>query len=181
MREIDEVELSKARLMYRLENTYCRLRPSVLAKGGVGVFAIRDIPAGTVLFSDSPESLWHSLSQADEDSLHPAVVQMLKDFFHYEEGSGERRELPAYGLGNLSLGFYINHSLTPNAEVVPDEVDEGEEDEDDDDVDYSDIPFQQCLFRTIRLVKAGEEVCYNYHTISDAYKGIDDKAPRKKK
>ena len=157
-------EESKERLLYRLSTTYCRLKPSLIAKGGVGVFAIRDIPAGTVLFQDAPESFWHELTTMEEQSLDPAVIDMVKDFFHLSKDG--RREIPSLGVGNLSILYYLNHSIRPNMEIVEDE------DEDEDEDEGEEWLAQPCVFKTIRRIKAGEELCYDYGTVLGAVEQI---------
>jgi len=43
-------------ILKKLENTYCRLQPSMIS--GVGVFAIRDIPQGINPFQGAQEPEW---------------------------------------------------------------------------------------------------------------------------
>jgi hypothetical protein len=68
---------------------------------GVGVVAIRDIPAGTLVFRGESERVaW--VSRAAVRRLPPAIRQLYEDF------------------GMVSVGWYVNHSDRPNLEADED-------------------------------------------------------------
>lgn len=88
-------------------NLYTRLQPS---SHGVGVFAIRDIPAGTLLFKgDAGETV--RVSPAELNAIDDAEVRrMYLDFCPLVDGY-----LIAPGdLNKLTMGWYVNHSDNPN-------------------------------------------------------------------
>jgi len=128
----------KQQILSLLENTYCRLRPSSIQ--GVGVFAIRNIPKGVNPFQGVP--LVDSCLFKKEELAHlPEEIQeMINDFFVIDT-SGQI-DIPEYGLNGIDIGFFINHSKTPNLITY----DESE------------------TFVTAREIKKGEELMADYST-----------------
>ena len=140
-------------------NAYVKLAPSGIA--GVGVFALVDIPEGADPFQLPNAHLREPEAQVNVQlselrSLPPPVLEHLLDFHEAldpDEGAGSSAESPSatlYGLnatGTVSMdaSWYINHSDTPN--VVPAAPHAGS--------DFN-------CFRTLRKVKAGEEVLCDY-------------------
>lgn len=104
----------KENLLENLKNnTFCRLSAS--KHHGVGVFAIRDIPAGTRVFKMSnnlldPEELI-ALSEDDLKELHPNVAKYIKDVF---VETNNAYYLPEKGMNSIGVGFLINHNLNSN-------------------------------------------------------------------
>ena len=66
------------------EDVYCRLCPSPL--GGVGVFAIRDIPDNTNPFNGCDESEYNKIPVEQLTDIHPSVLDLLKDVLVFEDG-----------------------------------------------------------------------------------------------
>lgn len=87
-------------------SVYTRLKQSAIH--GVGVFAIRKIPKGTKLFDANEELIWIDESEIDE--LPPNLRQLYDDFCIIKDG--------LYGcphdFNNLTMGWYLNDSITPN-------------------------------------------------------------------
>jgi hypothetical protein len=106
---------------------------------GVGVLAIRDIPAGTMVFrGESERVVW--VSRAAVRRLPTAVRQLYEDFGMVW---GDRIGVPPT-LNMLSVGWYVNHSDHPNVEAGED-----------------------ARFRTLRRIRKGEELTADYRTFTD--------------
>lgn len=119
------------------DHVYCRIARS--RTHGVGVRAIRDIPAGTRVFrGESERVVW--VSRAAVRKLPPAVRRLYEDFGMVW---GDRIGVPPT-LNMLSVGWYVNHSDRPNVEAG----DDGR-------------------FRTLRRIRKGEELTADYRTFVD--------------
>lgn len=106
---------------------------------GVGVRAIRLIPAGTMVFhGESERVVW--VSRAAVRRLPAAIRQLYEDFGMVW---GTRIGVPPT-LNMLSVGWYVNHSVRPNVEA-------------DDDG----------RFRALRTIRKGEELTADYRTFTD--------------
>ena len=106
---------------------------------GVGVRAIRDIPAGIHVFRGEDERVvW--VSRAWVRRLPRALRQLYEDFgMLWGDSMGVPRTL-----NMLSVGWYLNHSERPNVEA----------DEDG-------------RFVTLRRIRKGEELTADYRTFAD--------------
>ena len=83
------------------EGVWARLRVSPIH--GVGVFAIRDIPAGTNVFgTDRAAIVW--VDRADIDAASPAERQLYVDFTIQR---GDRIGCPP-NFNQLTVGWYCN-------------------------------------------------------------------------
>ena len=111
------------------QECYVRLKPSKVCDG-VGVFALRLIPAGTILFADVvPDTDFVRWDQLDD--IDPVVVSYLSSICNTSPDGLYLSQT----VNNINLSFYVNHSSNPN--VVHDrnldrfstleDVDEGEE------------------------------------------------------
>ena len=106
---------------------------------GVGVVAIRDIPARTWVFAGEDERVvW--VPRAEVRRLPRAFRQLYEDFGMLW---GERVGVPRT-LNMLSVGWYLNHSNQPNVEA----------DEDG-------------RFHALRRIRKGEELTADYRTFAD--------------
>ncbi|HEY6195597.1 MAG TPA: SET domain-containing protein [Candidatus Eisenbacteria bacterium] len=106
---------------------------------GVGVRAIRDVPAGTYVFrGESERVVW--VSRATVRRLPAAIRQLYEDFGMV---SGDRIGVPP-SLNMLSVGWYLNHSDRPNVEAD-----------------------ENGRFRTLRRIRKGEELTADYRTFTD--------------
>lgn len=118
---------------------------------GVGVRAIRDIPAGTLVFrGESPSVAW--VSRAAVRRLPDAIRALYEDFGMV---SGTLLGVPP-NLNRLSVGWYVNHSAHPNVEAG----DDGR-------------------FRALRLIRTGEELTADYRTYVDEPLPFRPKHPRR--
>lgn len=119
------------------DGVYARIGPSRVH--GVGVLAIRDIPAGALVFSGESERIaW--VSRAAVRRLPAAVRSLYEDFGMVW---GDQLAVPP-SLNMLSVGWYVNHADRPNVEAG----DDGR-------------------FRTLRRIRKGEELTADYRTFVD--------------
>ena len=135
---------AKQKILYYLENTYCRLMPSKIA--GVGVFAIRNIPANTELFKGQIDDDWLEFHTEELKKLDKEILTMIDDFFVIEKDGTVF--IPRTGLNGLDMSFYVNNSKKPNAKVI----DEG------------------FTFFSARKIRKGEEITVSYATYDWKYK-----------
>jgi hypothetical protein len=127
------------------KNVYTRLGPSKIHKGGVGVFAIKDIKKRTPLFkNDIEETQW---VEASEFRRTPIAIRRL-----YRDFSVFKREAALFGcptnFNRLTVSWYINKpgsSKRPNVRC---------------DENYN--------FYALQNIKAGDEVTVDYSKYSDA-------------
>ena len=128
--------IAKRRLLKNLESTYCRIQP---AEGkGVGVFAVRDIPAGADPFKGPKKRRWIKINIREAGHLDPAVRRIMEDFCIIQK-NGDVHVHPD-GFNGLHIRWFVNHSKEPNIAT--------------DDWALS--------FKTLREIKAGEELLYDY-------------------
>jgi hypothetical protein len=119
------------------DGVYARIGRSALH--GVGVLAIRAIPKGTCVFAGEDErATW--LSRRFVHTLSPALRALYEDFGMVD---GDRIGVPR-NLNRLSVGWYVNHSETPNL-----------------------IAGDDGRFRALRRIRAGEELTADYRTFVD--------------
>ena len=119
------------------DGVYTRIGPSRIH--GVGVRAIRDIPAGTLVFQRESERVaW--VSRAAVRRLPPAIRALYEDFGMVW---GEQIGVPPT-LNMLSVGWYVNHSDRPNIEAGDD-----------------------ARFRALRRIRKGAELTADYRTFVD--------------
>jgi SET domain-containing protein len=120
------------------EGVYARIGRSRIH--GVGVLAIRDIPAGTRVFRGEDERVvW--VSRATVRRLPEPLRRLYEDFGQLW---GERLGVPRT-FNMLSVGWYLNHSDRPNVAA-------------DDDG----------RFHALRRIRKGEELTADYRTFADA-------------
>jgi SET domain-containing protein len=133
------------------DDVYVRIGPSSIH--GVGVIAIRDIPAGTLVFrGESERIVWVSRSLVRR--LPKAIRDLYEDFAAL---SGSWLGVPP-SLNRLSVGWYVNHADLPNLEAG------------DDD-----------RFRAVRRIRMGEELTADYRTIADEPLPFRPRRPRAKR
>jgi hypothetical protein len=106
---------------------------------GVGVVAIRDIPAGVAIFrGESERVVWVA-----RDVVRRLPAELRKLYTDFAMVWGDRLGVP-YTLNMLSVGWYLNHSEQPNVEA----------DEDG-------------RFYSLRRIRRGEELTADYRTFAD--------------
>ncbi|TSC83043.1 MAG: hypothetical protein G01um101419_315 [Parcubacteria group bacterium Gr01-1014_19] len=119
-------------------NVYTRLMPSRIS--GVGVFAIKDIPADTNLFGDDDVKMI-SLEKSEFDGLDPETIKLYDDFCVIR---GEKYICPR-DFNDITVGWFINHS-SENPNVRCD---------------------KNLVFHSNRDIKEGEELTVDYSTYSE--------------
>ncbi len=144
---MSQTKKEKDELLKKLEETYCRIKPSKIS--GVGVFATRNIPKDTDLFSDLVRPKWHKFKLTDLQGLDQETITMVDDFFVIEKD--KTVWIPEFGLNGINISFFVNHSKNPNVKPVikNDEV---------------------ISFVTMRNINKGEELTTNYGDYDDKYK-----------
>ena len=136
--------LSRRLSKYLHDVTYTRLETSKIH--GVGVVAIRPIPAGVNPFNDTTymEELV-PMTEAEVDALGAPIAKLVRDFCLPQEGI--YWVMPS-GFNKLDVSFYMNHSgSNPNVEAVHN----GEG--------------TLCNFRSIRPIAEGEELLFDYGNV----------------
>jgi SET domain-containing protein len=133
--------MTKEALLNELaNNTWVKIRQSEV--DGVGVFAIRDIPAGCRDVFSKEMGEWVSVPFSEVEALPAHAKDLIENYCLYDE---ENYFIPAQGFKAIDLSLLLNHSDTPNIFSIND----GE------------------YFETVRPIKKGEELFLDYATIVD--------------
>jgi len=126
-------------------NVYCRIKPDSF--GGVGVFAVKDIPKGVNPFKlSNGECLHYKTIDVPEEvvnSLQTGVKKMVKDF--YVKENNNTYSIPYQGINVNDITFYINESKNSNLDI---------------------IITKKCdmfIFKTNKLIKKGQQLFINYN------------------
>jgi SET domain-containing protein len=131
--------MNKLALLQELsENTWVMIRPSGVH--GIGVFAIRDIPAGCRELFAKEMGEWHSVPRAEIDALPAHARAIVENYCLFDN---ELYYVPANGFKVMDLSYFLNHSDTPNIISIND----GE------------------AFETLRPIACGEELLIDYGEI----------------
>jgi len=127
--------VAEDKIIEKLKDTYCRLKPSEI--NGVGVFAIRNIPKNKDPFPGILDQGWREIKVSDLKNLDKEILKMIDDFFVIEKDNTVL--IPELGLNGMDISFFVNHSERPNLKMMEDGS-----------------------FLTLRKIKKGEElmVCY---------------------
>ncbi|NDC09296.1 MAG: SET domain-containing protein-lysine N-methyltransferase [Oxalobacteraceae bacterium] len=108
--EPEHVGNLKYRLHQHLKNeVYCKLGVSTIH--GVGVFALRDIPKGTLPLQSMVSRKEKKFSRTKLKEIPKSVRKHLADFCLIESG---RVFVPEIGMNAVNISIYLNHSKTPN-------------------------------------------------------------------
>jgi SET domain-containing protein len=120
------------------EGVYTRIKPSKIH--GVGVFAIREIPKDTYIFTgDNSKMVWVDKSIIDKQDIE---IKRLYDDFCIIKGD---KYLCPDNFNNLNVGWYLNESkYNPNVRC---------------DENYD--------FYALRDIKKDDELTVDYSTFSD--------------
>jgi hypothetical protein len=122
------------------QSVFVRLKVS---EHGVGVFAIKDIPANTNIFqNDTAKMVW--IDQSKVKNLEPELKKLYDDFCVIEDNKYGCPE----SFNQLTVGWYLNHDSN-NPNVICDK-------------NYD--------FYSMREIKIGEELKVDYSTFSDDFK-----------
>ncbi len=119
-------------------NLYARLGPS--PGRGVGVFALRDIPAGTEPFRGDAAGTVRVPAAAVAAIAEEAVRRMYRDFCPLVDGA---YVAPA-DFNAMGIAWYMNHADRPNVACGP-----------------------GLRFAAARAIAPGEELTVDYRTFSD--------------
>ena len=133
--------MTKQELLAELQNNmYVALKPS--ATHGIGVFAITDIPRGTMTLFSNDTGNWIKLSFAEVEQLPGHSREFIETYYLYDE---RHYFIPDHGTKIMDMANYLNHSNTPN--IIS--MEEGK------------------WFEAIRDIKSGEELFVDYGEIVD--------------
>jgi SET domain-containing protein len=111
-------ELKEKIILNRLSKVYCKIRPSNIHKGGVGVFAIRDITKGTNPFNNSfmaQEAIVVNKNKIKD--LGPEILSLLHD--HHPTADPKQQIVSNFPNQPLWTD-YINYTDNPNIELMTD-------------------------------------------------------------
>ena len=130
-----------------INDVYCKLGVSGIH--GIGVFALRDIPAGTAPLKSMVTNKEIKFSRTEMKNVPSSVRKHLAMFCLIEKG---RVFAPEIGMNAVNLSVYLNHSKQPNLKF------------DDKDV-----------LRAIRTIAKGEELTIDYdESFDDEHDFSDD-------
>ncbi len=142
---VDRGELSevlrrpKSRKTLPHYGVFARIRPS--RRGGVGVFALRNIAKGTRIFPDDNDKIvW--VSKRRLNLLPPEVKRLYNDFCIVKD-RGRLYGCPT-SFNHLTVAWYLNSSPKPNVGCE-----------------------RHYRFFALRDIKAGEELTVDYNTYND--------------
>ncbi|MGB9337081.1 MAG: FRG domain-containing protein [Candidatus Acidiferrales bacterium] len=95
-------------------NVYTQLAPSKIPKAGLGVFAIKKIKKGTLLFpGDNDEIVWV------EKSALPKTPKPVRGLYRFAVIKDGRYGCPP-SFNRLTMAWYLNHSERPNVKCTRD-------------------------------------------------------------
>ena len=133
--------MTKEDLLNELSNnTWVMIKPS--GTHGIGVFAVRDIPAGCKELFSKEMGEWTTVQRNEIDTLPQHAKDIVENYCLYDE---ENYFIPAQGFKVMDLSLFLNHADEPNIISVND----GE------------------YFETIKEIKKGEELFVDYGAIVD--------------
>jgi SET domain-containing protein len=121
-------------------NTFVIIKPSPV--GGVGVFAVRDIPKGcrTIFSKTERTDQWINISRSEVDALPTFAKNVIYNYCLFDN---DNYFVPAKGFKKMDLSHYLNHSEQSNVASISD----GD------------------FFEALRDIEAGEELLIDYGTI----------------
>lgn len=133
-----------------VQDVYCRLGVSTIH--GIGVFALRDIPAGTAPLKSMVSNKEIKFSRIELKKVPSSVRRHLAMFCLVEKG---RVFAPEIGMNAVNISIYLNHTKQPNLKF------------DDKDV-----------LRAIRDIARGEELSIDYdESFDDEHDFSDEDEP----
>jgi SET domain-containing protein len=133
----------KQKILEKLKNTYCRLKPSKIE--GVGIFAVRDIPKGINPFFGNKKQKWLKFDMKELKGLKKELLPFVDSFFVIHKDNSVW--ISECALNGMDISYYLNDSKTPNIKTT----DDGEN------------------FVTLRKIKKGEELQVAYKTYDEKY------------
>ena len=134
--------MTKEELLNELaHNTWVMIKPSGIH--GIGVFAVREIPAGCREIFSKEMGEWTTVLRKEVDELPAFAKDLVENYCLYDEA---HYFIPAAGFKTIDISLFLNHSDTPN--IIS--VNEGE------------------YFETTREIAKGEELFVDYGEIVDS-------------
>ena len=133
------------KIIKKLRNTYCRIKVSKIH--GVGVFAIKDIPANTNPFYGCYKKKWvkFKIEELKKARLDKEIMAMIDDFLVIQKNGNVY--IAECGLNGMDISFFLNDSKNPNVITTND----------------------GSSFVTKRKIKKGEELTVAYSTYDEKY------------
>ncbi len=90
-----------------------RIKLSKVHRGGIGVFAILDIPKGTNVFKgDTTKMVWIDRDRIKD--VDPGIRSLYEDFCIVK---GNKYGCPA-NFNSMTIGWYLNDSKKPNMAIT---------------------------------------------------------------
>jgi len=126
-------ELKEKLAIKRLDQVYCRLKPSPIH--GIGVFAIKTIPKGVNPFKNSYQAQEAVLVSKKKIKQCDEVMKLLDD---YHPSNGNSMQIVSNFPNQLIWTNYINYSTSPNLQL-----------------------FEDSEWKTLRDIEVGEELLEN--------------------
>lgn len=134
--------MTKDELLHELQHhTWVAIRPSPVE--GIGVFALRDIPAGTRGLFSKGVGEWIPVPKKEVAALPDHARALIENYCLYDD---DHYFVADYGFKVMDLVNYLNHSDEPNLASIRD----GED------------------FETLRDIQCGEELFIDYGSIVDS-------------
>lgn len=96
-----------------LENVFCRISLSKIH--GVGVVAIKRIPKGTLPFGPQNSEKYLLVRRSELKGINANVMEMVESFCYEDKKKGFY--IPAQGITNIDISFFMNDSQSPNIDV----------------------------------------------------------------
>ena len=110
--------MTKEELLTELSsNTYVMLKPSSL--GGIGVFAIKDIPKGCREIFGKPDDSdeWITISKKEIEALPLHAQFLVGNYCLFDE---ENYFVPGHGFKKMDVSLFLNHADEPNVISIND-------------------------------------------------------------
>ena len=133
----------KNEILKKLQNTYCRLKPSEIE--GVGVFAVRDIPKGINPFYGARKQKWIKFKMKELEGLDKEILELVDSFFVIHKNGDVY--ISDSALDGMDVSYFLNDSKKPNIKTIDDGAN----------------------FVTLRKIKKGEELTVSYATYDEKY------------
>ncbi len=148
------------------ENVFCKIGSSSIH--GVGVFAIKDIPKGTVVFKfcnyhpDKDELV--DIPEEEARFLDNEVLDLIKMYCGISRFN--TYVVHENGLNHIHFGYYLNHSDEPNLKIYS---------------DHNAKEYEYVNFITVKDIQMGQELTEDYRDLSGSEENLEAQYPFLKK
>lgn len=133
------------------------------SKYGVGVFAIRDIPAGMPIFDNLLSKCASyrpvTVSKCNADKIQPNSIESLLGDFFLQNEKKITYPVPLLGPNSIDPSFYLNHSDTPNLTIKQ---------------------LEECdmtVYVAAEPIKVGDQLTINYRQFNIPVKQMEERMP----